>query len=471
MLTWAGVPPLAVTLQASPVAVTLNAAADASGAATIGTTEVDYYAFTAPRAGSYTISATTPASSLNTVLAVFSSAGQRLAYNNDITNATNTDSRLTIALTAGVKYYVGITNASTASRGSYTWTIDGPAATSTPPTTPTTPTSNSGFQITLSLSGLTASQQAVFQQAAKRWQEIIVGDLPNATYRGLVVDDILINASSASIDGVNGVLGQAWSDAFRSGSVLPYHGVMQFDSADVASMEQSGLLQSVVLHEMGHVLGIGTIWGYRGLISGARTSNPIFVGAHATAAYNQMFGTSARGVPVEGTGGAGTADAHWRESIFVNELMTGWAGPGTNLPVSSVTVASLWDLGYTVNMAAANAYTPSSSALATARSASAAKSSILAYDDSEIVASVFDVLSVGLSSQIGREPRGELTRPVAVATRPDANLVDAVLAGSAKTQAKSPADSLNQIDSGDEYDIAWDEIGLYTELCLALVEI
>ena len=308
MLTWAGVPPLAVTLSASPVAVTLNAAADASGAPTIGTTEVDYYAFTAPRAGNYTISATTPASSLNTVLAVFSSAGQRLAYNNDITNATNTDSRLTIALTAGVKYYVGITNASTASRGSYTWTIDGPAATSTPPTTPATPTSNSGFQITLSMSGLTASQQAVFQQAAKRWQEIIVGDLPNATYRGLAVDDILINASSASIDGVNGVLGQAWSDAFRSGSVLPYHGVMQFDSADVASMERSGLLQSVVLHEMGHVLGIGTIWGYRGLISGARTSNPIFVGAHATAAYNQMFGTSARGVPVESTGGAGTAD-------------------------------------------------------------------------------------------------------------------------------------------------------------------
>ena len=78
---------------------------------------------------------------------------------------------------------------------------------------------------------------------------------------------------------------------------------------------------------------------------------------NATAAYNQIFGTSARGVPVENTGGAGTADGHWRETIFVNEFMTGWAGPGTNLPLSSVTVGSLADMGYTVNMAAANSYT------------------------------------------------------------------------------------------------------------------
>ena len=56
------------------------------------------------------------------------------------------------------------------------------------------------------MSGLTASQQAIFQQAAARWQEIIVGDLPNATYRGLAVDDILINANSATIDIASGVM-------------------------------------------------------------------------------------------------------------------------------------------------------------------------------------------------------------------------------------------------------------------------
>ncbi len=151
--------------------------------------------------------------------------------------------------------------------------------------------------------------------------------------------------------------------------MLPIHGIMQFDAADMASMVSSGLLYSVVLHEMGHILGIGTLWSDFGLLSGAYTSNPIFTGADATAQYNQIFGTNAAGVPVEATGGAGTADAHWRETVFTNELMTGWAGPGTNLPLSRVTIGSLADLGYTVNYAAADAYTPTSAGLAAARSA------------------------------------------------------------------------------------------------------
>jgi hypothetical protein len=193
------------------------------------------------------------------------------------------------------------------------------------------------------MSGLTVSQQAIFQQAAARWSQVITGDLPNATYRGTAVDDLLINASARTIDGRGGILGQAGPDAFRSGSRLPFHGIMEFDAADMASMEQSGLLLSVVLHEMGHILGIGTIWENRGLLAGAGTSNPTFRGTNATAQYNQIFGTNATGVPVENTGGGGTRDSHFRDSILVNELMTGWAGPGTNLPLSRITVGSLAD--------------------------------------------------------------------------------------------------------------------------------
>jgi hypothetical protein len=450
---------------------------------------VDYYSFTATRTSSYTISATTPASNVDTVLGVFSSNGARLAYNDDIVYAANTDSRVTMNLTAGVRYYVGITNYSAASRGSYSWTVDGPAAPVTPttpkvpttptpttptiptaPTTPTTPISTGGFQITLAMSGLSASQQAIFQQAAARWQEIIVGDLPNVTYRGQAVDDILINASSVVIDGVNGVLGQAGPDALRPGSSLPYHGIMQFDSADMASMERSGLLYGVVLHEMGHVLGIGTVWANRGLVSGAGTSNPIFVGAHATAAYNQLFGTSAAGVPVENTGGPGTAGGHWRETIFVSELMTGWAGPGTNLPVSSVTVASLWDMGYTVNMAAANLYTPSASALATARAASGSGiSSILAYADPTAGAPIGVATESNLSLRVSRSFAGN---PGTVpGSRSDSSLIDIVLADSTRNPAQSAGFFLHRSDAGDEFDIVWDEFGLDAELVPSFSEV
>jgi hypothetical protein len=138
---------------------------------------------------------------------------------------------------------------------------------------------------------------------------------------------------------------------------------------------------------MGHILGIGTLWPDFGLLSGAGTSNPLFVGANATAQYNQIFGTSSAGVPVENTGGSGTRDSHWRESILTNELMTGWAGPGTNLPLSRITVGSLADLGYTVNYAAADVYTPSSSQLTAARQASGSGASLLAPVGNSVSAS------------------------------------------------------------------------------------
>ncbi len=82
---------------------------------------------------------------------------------------------------------------------------------------------------------------------------------------------------------------------------------MEFDTADLADMEADGSLYSVILHEMGHVLGIGTIWEDAGLLVGAGTNNPRFTGAQAVAAYNAIFGTNATGVPVEQNGGAGTA--------------------------------------------------------------------------------------------------------------------------------------------------------------------
>jgi hypothetical protein len=204
---------------------------------------------------------------------------------------------------------------------------------------------------------MTASQQAIFQQAANRWAQVITGDLPNATYNGIAVDDVLIHASGVGIDGSGGILGQAGPDRFRSGSLLPIHGIMEFDTADLAQLEASGGLFHVIVHEMGHVLGIGTLWSSLGLLSGAGSNNPIFIGPQATAAYNQIFGTNAGGVPVENTGGGGTRDAHWRESMFDNELMTGFLNSGSN-PLSRITIASLADMGYTVNLNAADNFVP-----------------------------------------------------------------------------------------------------------------
>lgn len=212
------------------------------------------------------------------------------------------------------------------------------------------------------LGGLTETQKKAFATAADRWTTVIVGDLPSVQVDGETIDDLLILAQGEDIDGPGGVLGQAGPTHLRPESAgaaafLPAKGIMTFDSADLARMESEGTLNDVIAHEMGHVIGVGTVWRHKRLLRRAGTSNPTFVGRAASREYARLRGSGAsKAVPVENTGEEGTADSHWRETIFRNELMSGFISAAGN-PLSRLTVASLEDLGYVVNMDAAEAYT------------------------------------------------------------------------------------------------------------------
>jgi hypothetical protein len=133
--------------------------------------------------------------------------------------------------------------------------------------------------------------------------------------------------------------------------------MMEFDTADLARMELDGSLENVIFHEMGHVLGMGTIWKEKGLLEGAGTINPVFTGENAMSEFATLIGADEpTPVPVANTGGPGTRDSHWRETVFANELMTGILNPGAN-PVSRVTVAAMQDMGYQVSFDAAEEFT------------------------------------------------------------------------------------------------------------------
>jgi hypothetical protein len=211
------------------------------------------------------------------------------------------------------------------------------------------------------LGGLNARQRSAFTEAADRWARIIVGDLPRVRVDGEWIDDILILAQGVAIDGPGRILGQAGPSHLRPASAggaafLPVKGVMSFDTADLAKMAGDGTLNDVIAHEMGHVLGIGTIWERKGLLKRPRTTNPTFTGPAAMDEYRMLRGAGRlRGVPVENTGGPGTADGHWRETVFRNELMSGFI-VATGNPLSRMTAASLGDLGYEVDTAAAEPY-------------------------------------------------------------------------------------------------------------------
>ena len=115
------------------------------------------------------------------------------------------------------------------------------------------------------------------------------------------------------------------------------------------------------------MFGFGTLWERFGYLqdpaAGAvRPPDTHFSGELAIAAFNRIGGASYRAakVPVENNPARyrGAVDVHWRESVFGDELMTGGVRGvrGTFEPLSSVTVASLADLGYAVNYAAADAF-------------------------------------------------------------------------------------------------------------------
>jgi hypothetical protein len=92
------------------------------------------------------------------------------------------------------------------------------------------------------------------------------------------------------------------------------------------------------------------------LLQGAGTANPVFTGPKAMREFGVLIGANTpTPVSVENTGGSGTRDGHWRDSVFGNELMTGFLSPGMN-PLSRMTAASLQDMGYTVSLDDAQPY-------------------------------------------------------------------------------------------------------------------
>jgi hypothetical protein len=170
-----------------------------------------------------------------------------------------------------------------------------------------------------------------------------------------VVDDIIIFAEIVPIDWPGKVLGSAGPCYLRGSTGLPIMGVVKLDSDDLELMEREGTLQDVIIHEIGHVLGIGTLWSRHSLVSNAGSSDPFYTGGRAQPGFVLGGGTLFNGVPVENTGGQGTRDTHWRNSVLGNELMTGFISGSGNV-ISAITIGSLMDLGYQVNFGAADPY-------------------------------------------------------------------------------------------------------------------
>lgn len=232
---------------------------------------------------------------------------------------------------------------------------------------------------------MTAAQKALFTLAAQRIQGIITADLADVSLTNQsitscvasaaplteIIDDLIIFATIKPIDGPGKILASAGPCFVRQPGNTPILGVMTFDLADINALSGSGSLQEVITHEMLHVVGLGSLWGSctvcRNFIDNPGTLDPLYNASQARASCVSVGGTAscATKVPAEGCAdrpdcqapnGGGTRDSHWREATFGRELMTGFINTSPN-PISEVTIGGLADLGYTVNLAAADTYT------------------------------------------------------------------------------------------------------------------
>jgi hypothetical protein len=231
-------------------------------------------------------------------------------------------------------------------------------------------------------SNLTSGEQQLFQEGIDFWDDVIIGHRDGvARSWNLNVDTISQAASGGGVllgsAGPSGVIQSnvvAGSHTSNNRFFISTGGSSRFNTHPDAGT----LTLDTIKHEIGHALGVGTLWEnnevYNDGISGNSSRTLAggvageFMGANGLAAFQAEFvgQGSAAFIPVELGGGGGTAHGHWNESDdfgqtatgivdfmgrdMRNELMTGFAAPGDDF-FSNMTRQSLVDIGFDVTAA------------------------------------------------------------------------------------------------------------------------
>jgi hypothetical protein len=204
---------------------------------------------------------------------------------------------------------------------------------------------------------LNDEQKTLVETAVGRWEQAVLSELPDAGE----IDDLQITVIGAGVDGPGGVLAFAGPRAFRAPQPdgkpgLPITGEITIDLVDAVA---SRGFVDVVVHEIGHVMGIGTIWDQ--FLVNRGSPGVAYVGDNGVEEYGRLFGTSASSVPVQAQ-----VEGHWDPIQLANELMNPFSAGGFELPAdadpllrfSRLTIGALEDFGFAVNYAAADTYGP-----------------------------------------------------------------------------------------------------------------
>lgn len=238
-----------------------------------------------------------------------------------------------------------------------------------------------------SLNGLNSAARDAINQAARFWESVILSRsaitqsnvLPIALIgQNLVAQDGLADTGTLALSGPSLTLDAANNLVITRGSTtLNTRRLTEFNANPL-------YLRDIMMHEFAHILGIGTIWQSLQFsftdgsteIAGKnwidRTTVTYRADSYAGWAYGDLIKTfQPTAIPIEPQ-----IFYHWDETRFDTELLTPFAETsGTPMPLSSLTLASLRDLGWNVNFGAAQLYTLPTIAATTASTSNTSSTS------------------------------------------------------------------------------------------------
>lgn len=227
-------------------------------------------------------------------------------------------------------------------------------------------------------------QRLYFEDAARVWAYTLLGwplqadgsalRLPDGSpFVELAIDVVfapLNRGDPADKARVDAAEVAAHSIAGPGGALLPTRGTIQIDLQDIdALLGDRASFKDTVVHEIGHVLGLGTLFARAGLVRTDGKRRDWYIGTQGCRAYAELLRPgSQQGVeiPLQAEPGGTTRAHHFDEAALPQEIMstaldqphTGRGGLASTAMglinvVSTVSAGALKDLGYVVDMSRA----------------------------------------------------------------------------------------------------------------------